>query len=530
MELRPYQAEARGCILAELGRVRSTLLILGTGLGKTVVLSAVALAYVVLGQRVLVTAHRKELLEQLSATLRCFGLRVGIERAEQRVDRAALPDVVVASIQTMQGKRLEGFATDAFGLVVIDEAHHTAARSYRTLLDYFSGAKVLGVTATPDRGDGIGLGSFFESVAYQMDLADGIKAGWLSPLEVRTVVVEHANISGVRTVAGDLVAAEVEKALLHEQALEEVAVPLVELVDRRQTLLFVAGVKQAHALVPLLRALGVTAAAVDGAMPAEQRAQALADYRAGRIQVVCNAMLLTEGFDCPETSCIALVRPTRSRALITQMIGRGTRPAEGKAACLVLDFVPERAGSIRLAAPADALAGKELPAALAARVRALSGTESGDLEALIERAQADEKAKREAAAEAQRRTVRELGVAYVAHRLPIEQLLAEVAPRSPDVRPATEGQIEALRRAGFDVPADLTAAEARALFDVLRERRARGLCTVKQAKLLRRYGLRDDVSFELAGKALSALAANGWRPPGWLYRDPRFSKGEGVAA
>lgn len=525
MDLRPYQMKARDCILAELERVRATLLVLATGLGKTVCFAAVAAAYVSRGQRVLVVAHRSELLDQAAATLERFGLSVAVEQADRHAGDA---DVVVASVQTMRGVRLGSFPVDAFGLVVVDEAHHTAAKTYRALLKHFEAARVLGVTATPDRTDGVGLRASFESVAYRMELGEGIRAGWLARIELRSVVVESLDLSDVHVVAGELHAGELEQELVRDRVLHEVAAPLAELSEGRQTLAFVVGVQQAHALAEVLRSYGVRAAAVAGGMSREARAEVLADYRAGRIQVVCNAMLLTEGFDCPETSCVALVRPTRSRALITQMIGRGTRPAEGKAACLVLDFVPERAGRIRLAAPADALAGKELSAGLAARVRALSRTKAGELEALIQQAQADEQA--EAAAEVQRRIGREFSVAYVAHRMPIEQLLAEVATRDARARPATETQIEALRRAGFDVPTDLTADEAQGLFDVLRERRARGLCTVKQAKLLRRYGLRDDVSFELAGEALSAVAANGWRPPMWLYRDPRFAKGEGVAA
>lgn len=125
------------------------------------------------------------------------------------------------------------------------------------------------------------------------------------------------------------------------------------------------GVEQAHALAAVLTGFGVSAAAVEGSMPAEKRKAVLDDYQSGRVQIVTNAMLWTEGFDAPNTSCVALVRPTRSRALMTQMIGRGTRLADGKGSCLVLDFVPGRMARVRLASPADALAGDELPVDLA---------------------------------------------------------------------------------------------------------------------------------------------------------------------
>lgn len=534
--LRPYQSEAFGRILAELKLVRATLLILATGLGKTVTFAAVAQYVVSRARRVLVLAHRAELLEQAAATLQRFGLTVGIEQGERRAGDDV--QVVVASVQSLQGKRLERFAPDAFGLVIIDECHHAPARSYRTVLAHFEPAKVLGVTATPDRSDEIALGNVFESVAFKMEIAEGIKGGWLAPLELRSVVVEHCDLSGVRSRCGDFVAAELERELLDERVLHEVAKPLSELAKGRPTLVFVVGVAQAHALALTLQGYGVKAAAVDGSMSAEARAAVIADYRAGRVQVVCNAMLLTEGFDAPETSCIALVRPTRSRSLLTQMIGRGTRLAGGKGECLIIDFVPSRAGSIRLASPADALAGKELPSALLQHVREFSADESGDLGELIERAKAAE-AERErqvvlARERERQRLVQNVGVVYMAPRLDVERLLdvmRDPADRSwDDGELATESQVEALERAGFDhLPEELTSREARALFDVLRKRRAAGLCTLRQGRILRKYGLRDDVSFTLAQQALDALKNNRWRPPLALLRDARFAREQAVA-
>lgn len=539
MELRPYQLEARSRILVELDRLSSTLLVLATGLGKTVVLAAVAAAYIQIGRRVLVLAHRGELLDQAAATIRRFGLTVGIEQGERRVDRKALPDVVVGSVQSLQGRRLEEFPPDTFGLVVVDEAHHTVAKSYRTLLDYFAPAKLLGCTATPDRADGIGLRHAFESEAYRMELGAGIKEGWLSPIDLRSIVVEHFDLSHVRTERGDFVAADLERELTRERVLHEVAAPLAELANGRRTLAFVAGVKQAYELARVLREHGVRAAAVDGSMAPEARAATLADYRAGRIQVVCNAMLLTEGFDCPETGCIALVRPTRARGLLVQMIGRGTRLAEGKTSCLILDFVPGRTGSIRLAAPADALAGADLPSPLIERVRALSSAHAGDLNELIERARAEEQAEREAyearlraEVEERGRLVRDVGVVYAAPRIDVRQLLEAVDDSICPIwgeKPASAAQVEALKKAGFDIPPGINVRQARVLFDVLAKRREQGLCTLKQARQLRAHGLRDDVSFELAREALDRIAANGWRPPISLLRDPRFAPG-GAAA
>jgi superfamily II DNA or RNA helicase len=530
VDLRPYQLEARDRVLDELERVRATLLVLATGLGKTVVFGAVAQHFVSRGERVLVLAHRGELLEQAAATLGRFGLSVGIEQADRRAGNVG---VVVASVPTMRGRRLESFAADAFGLVIVDEAHHTAARTYRDVLEHFVSARVLGVTATPDRTDGVGLAGIFETVAYRKELGAGIREGWLSPIELRSVVVDSLDLSRVRTVAGELHAGELEEELTRDRVLHEVAGPLAELSLGRQTLVFVAGVRQAHALADVLDGYGVRAAAVDGSMPREARATVLADYRAGRMQVVCNAMLLTEGFDCPETSCIGLVRPSHSRSLLVQAIGRGTRRAEGKSSCLVLDFVPGRAARLRLSSPADALAGTELPDALVARVRELSRDAPSELDALIAQARAEEEAAKAAALEGQRakqRLVRSVDVVFAAPRLDVAQLLESVSQASAvPAPPASAAQVEALRRAGFEVPSTLTKSQASALFEVLTKRRERGLCTLKQARRLRSYGLRDDLDFDTANGLLEIIAVNGWRPPTWMLRDGRFALREEAA-
>lgn len=528
MELRQYQREAVSAITLELKSVRSTLLVLATGLGKTVTFAALARDVVKAGGRVLVVAHRGELLEQASRTLQLFGLRVGIEQGTQRANRADLPEVVVASVQTLRGKRLEAFGPDTFQLVVIDEAHHAIAPSYRNLLDHFAPAKVLGVTATPDRADGVGLRNVFESVAYRYELRAGIKAGYLAPLELRSVVVDSLDLSHVRTLAGDLRADELEKELTRDRVLHEVAGPLAELARGRQTLAFVVGVAQAHAIAAVLSGYGVGAAAVDGSMSAEQRAQVLADYSTGRLQVVTNAMLWTEGFDAPVTSCVALVRPTSSRALVTQMIGRGTRLAEGKTSCLVLDFVPGRMARVRLASPADALAGADLPSDIAALVRAASTLESGRLDDLVADARATaeqlalaEVERQQVALAERRRRVQSVGVIYEATRLNIDELLEVVSTpgSSFERQPASLRQLMGLRAAGFDVPESISRDEASTLFGVLEQRRAAGLCTIKQGRKLRSYGLRDDVTFVQARALLDQIEANGWKPPDRLLRD-----------
>jgi len=497
MELRPYQHEAVDAIAREHERVRSTLLVLATGLGKTVTFAAIARNLAAQGGQTLVLAHRSELLEQAAATLRRLGLRAGIEQGPRSVGPLERPDAIVASVQTLQRSRLATYERDAFRLVVVDEAHHATAATYRAILDYFAPAKVLGVTATPDRGDGVGLRNVFASTAYRFELRDGIKAGWLAPLDVRAVKVESLDLSRIKTRAGELAADELEAELLRDAVLHEVAGPLVELAAGRQTLVFTVGVAQAHALAEVLRARGVAAAAVDGGMSETARAAVLDDYRARRTRVVCNAMLWTEGFDDPATSCIALVRPTGSRALVAQMIGRGTRTHAGKSDCLVLDFVPGRASRLRLASPRDVLAGD-------------------DLELVPSEPKADKAARKEKerllAALQRRRWIREVGVVYVAPQLDLDELLEALGSPSSGP-PATPRQIDALRQLGFDVADDLTRSQASALFGLLEARRAAGLCTVRQARTLRRLGFDDDLTAEQAGLVLDAMAAARWRMP-----------------
>jgi superfamily II DNA or RNA helicase len=532
LRLRPYQADAVTAIEAQLMAARSTLLVLATGLGKTVTFAAVAQRTAASGGRVLVLAHRSELLDQAARTLRGFGLTVAIERGEDRVDHADLPDVVVASVQTLQRSRLAKIAPDTFALIVVDEAHHATAKSYRAVLDHFATAKVLGVTATPDRADGVGLRAVFESVAFKMELGAGIRGGFLAPIELRSVVVDSLDLSRVHTQAGDLHAGELEAELLHDGVLHEIAGPLAELAAGRQTLAFVVGVAQAHALAEVLTGYGVRAAAVDGSMSTQARADVLDAYRSGWLQLVTNAMLWTEGFDAPETSCIALVRPTRSRALVTQMIGRGTRLANGKASCLVLDFVPGRIARVRLASPADALAGDELPGDLATRVLSATSTGAEPLDVLLERVRAEAAAAEAAKLERERaeraehqRRIRSVGVFYEAPRLDINDLLDAVTDAGDGgdtSNPASLKQVLTLRGAGLEVPDAISKHAASALFNVLEKRRAAGLCTIKQARRLRSYGLRDDVSFADASQALDAIASNGWRPPPALRNDARF--------
>lgn len=533
--MRPYQREAREAVYAAWQDYRSTLLVLPTGTGKTYTAGEILRERAQHG-RILWLAHRSELLDQASQTLdQRIGLACELEKAEARASTYGGlfgSSVVVASVQTLRGKRLARWPRNAFATIVVDEAHHAAARGYREILGHFNDAKVLGLTATPDRGDGVGLGAIFDSVAYEYDIRRAIREGFLKPIVQKTVECADLDISDVKTVAGDLAQGELEKRLQLDAVLHQIAAPLVREAGDRPTIVFTAGVAQAHALVDVLAGyVGVgSAQAIDGSTPTEIRAERIAGFKAGDIQFLVNCAVLTEGFDAPETACVAMARPTKSRALYAQCLGRGLRvpsaviegvdePEARREAiaasrypeCLVLDF-SGNAGRHRLVTPLDVLAGRPLPEDVEKRAKELADKGKPSDEAL---AQAEAEAiERERKAEERRRREAKIAaeVAYRAKKIdPFGICGDDRGPR------ATPGQMEYLRSLGVDVEKHVPSRnEATKLIDTIKDRRRKGMCTYKQAKLLSKHGLSPDLSFEAAKEAIDAIAGNRWRCPEWV--------------
>lgn len=512
--LRPYQVAARDAVYRSWVDYRSTLLVLATGTGKTYTAGEILRERATVG-RILWLAHRMELLEQATDTLaERIGLSCELEKAEARAKRHGLfgvSDVVVGSVQTLSAKRLRSWPRDAFQTIVVDEAHHATARTYRGILEHFHDAKVLGLTATPDRGDGVGLGAIFDDVAYQYDIRTAIREGYLCPIVQKSVEVADIDLSDVKTTAGDLNAGQLAAIMEAEGALHGIAAPLAREIGTRPTILFTASVEQAKALASILDGYGIRASEVNGETPREIRSERLDDFRTGKIRVLANCAVLTEGFDAPETACVAMARPTKSRSLYTQCVGRGTRLAPGKADCLVLDFVGN-AGRHRLINPLDVLAGKPLPEDLAERARQLAEEGKPSEEAL---AQAEAEAI-EREREAERRRAREAKIrAEVAYRASFVDPFGIVSREPPPGAPgASHAQLEYLERMGVDVSKmQPTKAAASQLIDMLQQRRRDGLCRYRQARVLAKHGLRTDVSFTDASKIIDAIARNGWRCP-----------------
>lgn len=310
--LRPYQQEAVEAVFREWGSGHHrTLLVQATGTGKTVCFAEVVRRVAECGGRSLVLAHRGELLEQAADKIgRMTGLSCSVERAEE-TSVGTWDRVTVGSVQTlMREDRLSRLAPDRFQCVVVDEAHHAVSESYRRVLDHFSGADVLGVTATADRADRRDLGEVFDSIAYEYGLAQAVRDGWLCPIEAQTLPLS-VDISGVSTQAGDYAAGQLGDAL--DPYLDAIADQMAGVCRERRTVTFLPLVRTAKAFAERLRARGLAACEVDG--QSEDRDEVLADFQAGRYQVMCNSMLLTEGWDCPAVDCVVVLRPTKSRAL-----------------------------------------------------------------------------------------------------------------------------------------------------------------------------------------------------------------------
>ena len=342
--LRSYQREAIAAVLeARRAGVRRMVVCLPTGAGKTVIFSHLA---ELARRQVLVLAHREELLsqarEKLQQALRGTAV-VALERGAER--GASDAKVLVCSIRSLHEQRLaEVIRARNVGLVIYDECHHAAAEDNLRVLRQIGvfepnwPGTLLGFTATTARGDGKGLDEVFERIVYSRSLPDLIDAGYLSPLRGFRVSTA-ADLTRLSAFGADFREEELADAVDIEERNALVARSIQELARDRRTIAFCVTVNHARNLCRSLNVLGLPAGIVHGAMPGAHREQALADFRAGTTQVMCNVAVLTEGFDDPGVSCIAMARPTRSEGLYAQCVGRGTRLHPGKKDCLILDFV-----------------------------------------------------------------------------------------------------------------------------------------------------------------------------------------------
>lgn len=339
---RPYQSEAVKAILDAVKRgVRRQLVSLPTGTGKTIVFALLAK---LLNVPTLILAHREELLAQARAKIRMVDPQadVGILQAEE--DGGLDTRICVASIQTAsRPRRLQALKARGYELCIVDEAHHASADSYETTLRELGflsddpGRLLVGVTATAYRGDGVALGAIFDEVVYERTIMAMISGGYLTDARGIAVTTE-TDLSGIHTRMGDFVTSELSWALNTPQRNALVVQAYKDNAADRRAVAFCVDVAHSKDLAEAFRSAGISCEPIWGDMDREARRRTLSDYAAGKIRVVTNCSVLTEGWDDPATSAILLARPTKSPTLYTQMVGRGLRTFPGKADCLVIDF------------------------------------------------------------------------------------------------------------------------------------------------------------------------------------------------
>lgn len=513
-ELRPYQAEAKQAILSAWDEgYQKTLLVLPTGCGKTIVFASVTEEQVNKGQRVLILAHRGELLTQAADKLKTASdIDSVLEKAESSALGSPLP-VTVGSVQTLcQEKRLARFDPDYYQTIIVDEAHHCLSDSYQRILEHFPDANVLGVTATPDRGDMQDLGEYFDNKAYEYSMATAIREKYLCPIKAQMIPLQ-LDISQVGISNGDFAVGQIGSAL--EPYMEQIAYEMTKYCHGRKTVVFLPLISTSKRFCAMLNHYGLRACEVNG--ESKDRDEVLTAFENGDYDVLCNSMLLTEGWDCPAVDCIVVLRPTKIRSLYQQMVGRGMRLYPGKSHLLLLDFL-WMTEKHDLCKPSSLVSkGKEISDEMDEMLK------DGEEHDLIE---AEEKAESNVLQQREESLARELEEMRQRQRKSVDPIqyalsiaaedLANYAPTFAwEMAPPTERQLAFLENRGIYPGSVTCAGYASVLIDRLIRRQEEGLSTPKQIRCLERRGFREvgTWSFRSASKMIGYLHDHYWQPP-----------------
>lgn len=515
MKLRPYQEAAKAAVLEQwANKIMKTLLVLITGGGKTIIFSKIAEECVRNGERVLILAHRGELLDQAAdKMMQATGLKCAVEKAENSCQDSWYR-VVVGSVQTlMREKRLTQFPSDYFNTIIVDEAHHCLSDSYQRVLNHFDKAKVLGVTATPDRGDMRNLGQYFETLAYEYTLPKAIKEGYLCPIKAQTIPLK-LDLTGVGTQAGDYKTADLGSAL--DPYLHQIADEMAKCCMDRKTVVFLPLIKTSQKFRDILESRGFSAAEVNGT--SEDRTEILKDFDNGKYNVLCNSMLLTEGWDCPSVDCIVVLRPTKIRSLYVQMVGRGTRLFPTKDYLLLLDFL-WHTEKLELCHPAHLICSSPE----VAQIMTENIEEAG---APVDIQEAEVKATEDAVAAREEALAKQLQEMKHRKRKLVDPLQFEMSIQAEDLAgyvpafgwemgPPSDKQVKTLEKLGIFPDQIESAGKAGKILDRLDKRRNEGLTTPKQIRFLEGKGFQHvgTWEFETAKKLIDRVAGNGWRVP-----------------
>lgn len=509
---RPYQEGACSSVLDTLREQRAALVVLPTGSGKTFVFSLLAKLGIMHGRRVLILVDRDELVNQaVSRLLNDVGLEAAVEKGRKHAPKDSV--LVVASVQSLHESRLHTWDRENFHLIVIDEAHHAVAPTYERIFAHFHTAKLVGVTATPDRTDARSLMNVFDEVAYEMSMREAVQEGWLVPPMQQFVTVEGLDYTDVRRVAGELSANDLDSILRNEDILEKMVIPTIERVEDRQAIVFCATVAHAHAVAERLRALGRTAAAADATTKKKERKAIVDRFRGGDLQYAVNVGLWIEGFDAPMASSIVMMRPTLSRLIYAQMGGRGARPfptdfinslttaalrraaiaESSKPNFQILDFVGN-SGKHSLVHPVEALEPGVDPVLSEEAEKLMAGNPTlGIFDALAEA---------EAARDELVSQMRELEAPTKvwSNGIQVDPFTETPAGETMSLfdidriddywdRRPTEGQLRALKNFGVLNADDLNRREAKALLDRLIPMAQNHRATVRQVQALIRHGV-----------------------------------------
>lgn len=507
MKLRKYQQHAVDSAIDELATNKSTLIVLPTGGGKTIVFSRLCEHFMQTG-RVMVIAHREELIRQAASKIKAVtGYQPSVEMASEwsAEDGFNKPKIVVSSVQTLCRGRIERFDPSEFSLLISDEAHHSTASSYSTVYDHMlsKGCKHLGVTATPDRSDEQALGKVFQTVAYDYELPNIIEDGWLVPVKQRLVTVTGLDYSRAKVTAGDLNQGDVAAAQANESILHEMIDPIIEIAGKRKTIVFATpgskkpteddeGFHIAERMTEIFnRYKPNSARRVSQDTPKDERRQMLAEFAEGKFQFLVNVGVLTEGFDDPTIEVVAITRPTKSRSLYSQMVGRGTRPLPGivdqyehaherrhaikgstKPHVEVLDFVGN-SGRHKLVNTADILGGNYEQVVIDKAVKKAKD-ESVDMTEALKEAYEETKDEREKERRAKILARTKFNITDVD---PFDVFdLQPIRERAWDKgKPPTPAQLHALRTMGIPSKPNITRAQAGQLLSEAYRRRDEGL-------------------------------------------------------
>jgi len=335
LEPRAYQKEAVEKTLEALHAGERPLVIMATGTGKTVVSSLIISSMIGAKKRSLYCAHRDELINQAKRSIQTWAdYTSSVEMANEYADRHRLS--IIASVPTLRGRRLEQFPERHFDLGIVDEAHHATAASYRNIIKRFDSAMWMGQTATPDRADQNGLGSIFSTVSYEYPLHKAIKDGHLVPIIGRRIRDFDIDLSQVKINAGDFSPRELEEKVC--EYITPIAKAIKKETEGMSTLIFMPDVRSSALMAEVLNSMGMKADFVSGGTEKAERRQTLYRFHSGELTHLASCNVFLEGFDEPRIQAIVMCRPTSSRVLYTQAVGRGTRLFDGKKHLLLVEF------------------------------------------------------------------------------------------------------------------------------------------------------------------------------------------------